>query len=324
MTDLAAIAIALVTAAAAAAGPLPQWGILLVALLFGTVDSFKIASAQAYTYDLVGPLLATSGIAIAAIGIKLMSAAGNLAAGPVMDTYGAAVAFLVVAATSALSATVLLLGAPSAEVHRRRTESAPAGPPLTVRGSLVLVRRNHVLALLALAVIVTEIFGFSFLVLMPVFADQVFDTDAAGYGLMGAVVRPRRGGRPGGRRDLRHPAHPRQRPADRERRLRRLADRIGPLADAGDRPGADLRRRWHGGRQRLAVPIAHAALDARYERGAAMGVWTFGVGCGPIGSLAVGISAASIGAPLTQAVSGAVLLVLAIGLSFNRALRTLR
>ena len=56
-TDLAAITIALVTAAAAATGPLPQWGILLVALLFGTVDSFKIASAQAYTYDLVGPLL---------------------------------------------------------------------------------------------------------------------------------------------------------------------------------------------------------------------------------------------------------------------------
>ena len=69
-----------------------------------------------------------------------------------------------VAATSAVSAACLVLGAPSAEVRRRRAESAPAEPPLTVRGSLVLVRRNHVLALLALAVIVTEIFGFSFLV----------------------------------------------------------------------------------------------------------------------------------------------------------------
>ena len=53
-------------------------------------------------------------------------------------------------------------------------------------------------------------------------------------------------------------------------------------------------------------------------------VWTFGVGCGPVGSLAVGLAAARVGAPVTQLVAGAILLVLTVGLSFNRALRTLR
>jgi MFS family permease len=324
VTDVVAIAVALVTAAAAAAGPLPQWGILLVAFLFGTIDSFKIASAQAYTYDLVGPLLATSGIAIAAIGIKLMSAFGNLAAGPVMDDYGAAVAFLVVAATSVASAAFLLLGAPSAEVRRRRAEAAPEGPPLTVRGSLVLVRRNHVLALLALAVIVTEIFGFSFLVLIPVFADEVFRTDAAGYGLMGAISGL------GGAAALVVVAIYGIR-----------LTRGSVLLTASGVFGASLIALAFSPTLAIAlVPIfivggmaavsdslsqslmQHSTLDS--ERGAAMGVWTFGIGCGPIGSLAVGIAAASIGAPITQAVSGAVLLVLAIALSFNRALRTLR
>ena len=70
VANVAAIGVALVTAGAAAAGALPQWAILFVALLFGIIDSFQIVSAQAYTYDLVGPLLATSGIAIASIGVQ--------------------------------------------------------------------------------------------------------------------------------------------------------------------------------------------------------------------------------------------------------------
>ena len=97
---------------------MPLWAILLSALLFGTLDSGQIVSAQAYTYDLVGPLLATSGIAIAAIGWQLMSALGNLVAGPIMDVYGPTAAFLVMAVALGLSAVLLLVGAPSAEVRR--------------------------------------------------------------------------------------------------------------------------------------------------------------------------------------------------------------
>ncbi len=85
LTNLAAIGLALLLSGAASLGALPLWAILLAALAFGTLDAGKIASAQAYTYDLVGPLLATSGIAIAAIGWQLMSALGNVVAGPIMD-----------------------------------------------------------------------------------------------------------------------------------------------------------------------------------------------------------------------------------------------
>jgi Na+/melibiose symporter-like transporter len=292
--------------------------------VFGIVDSFKIASAQAYTYDLVGPLLATSGIAIAAIGIKLMSALGNLAAGPVMDDYGAAVAFLVVAAASGLSVALLLLCAPSAEVRRRRAESAPAGPPLTVRGSLVLVRRNHVLALLALAVIVTEIFGFSSLVLMPVFADQVFGTDAAGDGAIGAVA-----GRGGAAAlvvvaiyGIRLTRGSVLLTASGVFGASLMALAVSPTLGVALVPIFVV-----GGMAAVSDSLSQSLMQRSTldsERGAAMGVWTFGVGCGPIGSLAVGLAAARIGAPLTQLIAGGVLLGLATALSFNRALRTLR
>ena len=324
VANVAAIGVALVTAGAAAAGALPQSAILFVALLFGVIDSFQIVSAQAYTYDLVGPLLATSGIAIASIGVQLMIALGNLAAGTGVDDYGAAVAFLVVAAASGLSAVLLLVGAPSAKTRRALAPAELDHPPMTVRGSLLLVRRNHLLALLAVAVIVTEIFGFSAWVLQPVFADQVFGTDAAGYGLMGAVMRI------GGAAALVVVAIYGAR-LTRGSVLLTASGVFGAslmaLALSPTLAVALIPIFVVGGMAAVSDSLSQSLMQRSTldrERGAAMGVWTFGVGCGPIGSLAVGVAAASIGAPITQAVSGAVLLGLAIALSFNRALRTLR
>ncbi len=324
LANLTAIAVSLVTAGAAAAGALPQWAILLVALLFGVIDSFQIVSAQAYTYDLVGPRLATSGIAIAAIGVQLGIALGNLTAGSVVDDYGAAVAFVVVAVASGVSAVLLLVGAPSAKARRALAPVAHDHPPMTVRASLILVRRNHVLGLLAVAVIVTEIFGFSAWVLQPVFADQVFGTDAAGYGLMGAVLRL------GGAAALVVVAIYGAR-----------LTRGSVLLTASGVFGAALMALAVSPTLAIAlVPIfvvggmaavsdslsqslmQRSTLDS--ERGAAMGVWTFAIGSGPVGSVAVGLAAARVGAPVTQLVAGAVLLLLTVGLASNRALRTLR
>ncbi len=322
--NLLGVALALTVAGVGAVTTLPQWAILLLALAFGTLEASKITAAQAYAYDLVGALLATSGIAIAAIGWQLMSAFGNLIAGPIMDTYGVPIAFLVVAAGLLVSTALLLVGAPTAEVRRRLAARDADDPRRTWRASLVLVRRNHVLALLALAVIVTETFGFSFQVLLPVFADQVFATDAAGYGLMGAVARV------GGACALVGVAIYGVR-----------LTRGSVLLTAGATFGCGLMVVSIAPTLAVAlIPIfvvggAAAVSDALSqslmqrstdpgERGAAMGVWSFAVGWGPVGSLAVGLSAARIGAPLTQAIAGAVLLGLAIALSFNRALRSLR
>jgi MFS family permease len=324
LANVAAIALALALAAVASVGTLPLWALLASALAFGTLDATKIASAQAYTYDLVGPLLATSGIAIAAIGTQLMSALGNVTAGPVMDLYGPSVAFLVVAAALGLSTVLLLVGAPSAEARRRLAASDPASPPLTVRGSLALVRGNHLLALLALAVIVTEIFGFSSMVLLPVFADQVFRTDAAGYGAMAAVMRV------GGAAALVVVAIYGTRLTRGSVLLTTSAvfgSALVVLAISPSLALAFIPIFIAGGAAAVSDSLSQTLMQRSTpdrERGAAMGVWTFSIGWGPFGHLAVGVAAARIGAPLTQLVAGGVLLLLAVGLSFNRALRTLR
>lgn len=324
LTNVIAIGLALLLAGFASVGALPLWAILATALSLGTLDAAKIASAQSYTYDLVGPLLATSGIAIAAIGWQLMSALGNIVAGPVMDSYGPSVAFLVMAAALGVSTALLLVGAPSAEVRRRLAAPDPEAVPRTVRASLLLVRRNHVLALLALAVIVTEIFGFSSMVLLPVFADQVFGTDAAGYGAMGAVMRL------GGAAALVVVAIYGTRLTRGSVLLTTSAvfgSALVALAVSPSLAVAFIPIFLAGGAAAVSDSLSQSLMQRSTEdseRGAAMGIWTFAVGWGPVGHLAVGLAAARVGAPLTQLVAGGVLLLLAVGLSFNRALRTLR
>jgi len=322
--NLIAIGVALVVAAVATLTALPLWAILVIALTLGTLDAAKIASSQAYAYDLVGPLLATSGIAIAAIGWQLMSALGSLMAGPVIDAYGLSLAFVVTALALTVSTVLLLVGAPTAEARRRLAAPQPGHVPRSVSASLDLVRANHVLALLALVVIVTEIFGFSSMVLLPVFADQVFGTDAAGYGAMGAVMRL------GGAAALVVLAIFGTR-LTRGRVLLTTSGAFGialiALAMSPALAIAFLPIFIAGGAAAVSDSLSQSLMQRSTEdseRGTAMGVWTFSVGCGPFGHVAVGLAAARVGAPLTQAVSGAVLLLLAVGLSFNRALRTLR
>ena len=322
--NLCVIAVSLGVAGLASVTSPAIWVIMLIALVLGILDAGRIASAQSYAFDLVGPLLATSGIAIAAIGWQLMSALGNLVAGPIMDSYGLGVAFVVVAAATGVSTILLLVGAPSAEARRRMATPDPDQVPRTLRASLLLVRRNHVLALLALVVIVTEIFGFSSMVLLPVFADQVFRVDAAGYGAMGAVMRL------GGAAALVILAVFGTR-LTRASVLLTTSALFGAalmlLAISPALAIAFLPIFVAGGAAAVSDSLSQSLMQrstAEGERGAAMGVWAFGVGCGPFGHVAVGVAAARVGAPVTQLVAGSVLLLLAIGLSFNRALRSLR
>jgi len=58
-----------------------------------------------------------------------------------------------------------------------------------------------------------------------------------------------------------------------------------------------------------------------HERGAAMGLWVFSIGFGPVGHLTLGAAASVFGAPIVQAVSGLMLVLVAGLMSLNRQLR---
>ena len=60
-----------------------------------------------------------------------------------------------------------------------------------------------------------------------------------------------------------------------------------------------------------------------HERGASVGIWFFGTGFGPFGSVALGALAALAGGPVAMFVSGVALATIVVGLTSVRRLRAL-
>ena len=197
-------------------------------------------------------------------------------------------------------------------------------PGVDFRRAITLVARNRLLAILSLAIILAEIFGFASQTLLPTFARDVFDVGASGLGIMMAV----RSG--GGALGL------------------LVLSRLGAEGRSGlvfvCAAGAfGLALLLFGATPVYAIALVMLGLSGlcasvmdtlgqtllqrnadERERGAAMGLWVFSVGFGPVGHLTLGAAASAFGAPITQAVSGLLLALVAVTMSTNRSLRRAR
>jgi len=315
----ACIGASLAIVAWAGGGSLPLWVLLGGSFLMGILDAGRIAAGTTYAFDLVGPLLATSGIAIVNLLAQSMGILGNLVGGVLLGGYGLVVALGVMSLTSLCSALVLGLS----RGHTRRTVERPRPAPAGLRTALTLLRRDRLLMLMFLTVVMVEVLGFSSMTLVPVFARDVVGAGPDAYGVMNAV----RG--LGGvigllvviRLGLR---------VTRGTALMAFDGLFGaalvffalspgllvallPLLVVGAAAaGADTLS------QSL---MQRATTDA--ERGAAMGIWAFAIGFGPLGHLAAGAAAGRFGAVPTQVVFGLALVGMASLLVLQPLIRDL-
>jgi MFS family permease len=306
-------------AALAWSGRLGLAEMLVASALLGIVDTMRGTAGQTYAFDLAGPSGSTNAIALSNLGAMLFGAAGGIAGGIVLDHVGAPATFLVAASSAAIAGSILLIAG------RRRPVGNPARHlALDARTSLTLLVRNRLVALIALVVILGEVLGFSSLTVYPAFARDVLGVDAAGLGAMSAA--------------------------------RSVGGVCGSLVLAGagirDRGGLLLvmmTTLFGLGLVAFAattsfvvslgllvvIGVAASALDTLGqallqrnvddgERGAAMGIWFFAIGFGPIGHLAMGAGAATAGAPLALGISGATLVVAMVGVTFFTTTRTIR
>ncbi len=303
-----AIVASLMALVAWSEGNLPLWVLLGGSFLLGILDAGRIAAATTYAFDLVGPLLATSGIAMANLLGQAMSIVGSLAGGYVLGRYGLVVALCLLSLSMVSSAVLLGLS----RGHRRRTTAGPRPAAAGLRVSLTLLRRHRLLALLFLTVVMVEILGFSSITLLPVFARDVFAGGPDAYGTMNAVRSF--GGVAGlvliigmGLRVTRGTA------------LMVLDAAFGValvlFAISPDFLVALLPLLLVGAAAASADSLSQslmqrASTDA--ERGAAMGIWAFAIGFGPIGHIAAGAAAGQFGAVATQVVFGLALAVLSL------------
>jgi MFS family permease len=189
---------------------------------------------------------------------------------------------------------------------------------------MTLILRNRRAALIALIVIICEVFGFSSITVFPTFARDVLGSDAAGLGglatarqigaIVGLLFLARIGltGSRGGRLVL----------------LATSTMGVGLVAFALSSSfalsfvllvvvGAAM-----AGSDTLGQALLQRNVNDT-ERGSAMGIWFFAIGFGPLGLIGLGAAANVIGAPAALAISGAILALFALGLSRVRAIHEL-
>ncbi len=317
VADLIGAAASGAVALVAIAGGLGFGVILVVSLMFGVIDTIRTTTAQAYVYDIVGTRLATSGIALSNLGTQLASSLGAFVGGAVLATAGVPQTFLI-ATVAWLVGAALLLRSPSS------TTDGAARPTLDLRRTVMLLLRSPGVAAIAIIVILAEVFGFSTTALVPTFAKEILLVDAAGLGLLVAA-----------------------------RSIGGVAG-LAWLATLGSSRGAGaliivatavfgLALATFAVSTVFAVSVvlmfasgaAAATLDSLgqvllqrtapdHERGAAMGIWVVSIGFGPIGVLALGAAAEGFGAPIVQAVSGSLLVIVALAMARFSTLPKLR
>lgn len=284
------------------------WSILVLVTLGGCVLAFTLTTRQAYTFDIVGPENALNGLALTAMSMQAGGIAGSIISGTLIEALGPGWQYIAVGACYAASALVLMA------TGKAEPALAPHREPVlqNLAGYIRLVRQNRILLALMCLASITEVFGFTHMTLLPVFAKEVLGVGPVGLGFMTAV---RQGG---GLLGL--------------AALARLRDYRGKgllmfIMAAGFGLGLmafSLSSNMVVFLAILAVVNACAmAVDTLYktlmqanvpneQRGRAMGSWTLSIGVAPVGHLGVGGLAGLMGAPGALLVNGAVLTFVSI------------
>jgi MFS family permease len=332
-TNASSVVLLLALVGLATGGLLTTPTLVGVSVLYGILDTVRMSATQAYAYDLVRSTRATSGMALTNLGTQLLSIVGGLAGGYTLERFGSPTTFGLIALAVLIAAVSPLLLASPAGPDARPISPPPAGriddwparrSGIDLGRAMTLLARNRILAVLALAIILAEIFGFATQTLLPTFARDVFHVGASGLGIMMAV---RSAGGAIGLLAL---------------SLLGAEGRSG-LVFVGTAGAFGLALLLFAVSPAYAVALILLAVSGfcasimdtlgqtliqrnadERERGAAMGLWVFSVGFGPVGHLTLGAAAWTFGAPLAQAVSGLLLVLVAGLMALHGSLRRAR
>ena len=285
------------------AGDPNVWAVFALVAAGGCVLAFTLTTRLAYTYDIVGHEHALNGLSLNQIAMQSGSIVGAIVSGALIEAVGPGWQYIVVAASFLGSAAVLLVIKSSAKVVQPERE-----PVLrSLAGYVVFLNHNRVLLVLMCLASITEVFGFTHMTLLPVFAKDVLNVGPAGLGYLTAVRQA------GGLLGLVLLANLRD--------YRRKGLLMFVIAGAF---GVGLMAFSVSSALVVFIVVLAAvnacamAVDTLYktlmqanvpdeQRGRAMGSWVLSIGVAPVGHIGVGALAAALGAPGALLVNGAVL-----------------
>src|SRR2546426_5253090 len=175
---------ALALAALVWTGRVTTWQVMVLAVFFGIVNAFDIPARQAFIVELVGKEDLMTAMALTSSMFNAARIVGPAVAGVLIGVAGVGMCFSLNGVSYvAVIAGLLAWGLPPF-VTRPMPTSAWEG----VREAVAFIRADTRVWVLVVLVAVFSVFGFPFIVLMPVVARDVLHTDARGYGLLMAAV----------------------------------------------------------------------------------------------------------------------------------------
>jgi len=179
-TQTIAMLLALILGLLTAFGMVHLWHVATLAFLLGLTAAFDMPARQSFIIEMVGKEDIGNAIALNAALFNSARLIGPAVAGALIVSVGTATCFFVNSA-SFLAVIVGLLLMKFPPFTPQSTKSSVLQS--TLEGLRYVRRTPHVLALIALVAIVT-IFGWSYSVLMPIFADKILGRGAKGLGML--------------------------------------------------------------------------------------------------------------------------------------------
>jgi MFS family permease len=276
------------------------WHIFFIAFTNGVAMVFNLPTQQSLAMDIVRSEGTMNAISLNTMGMRVVGIFGGATAGLVIEFFGLAWPFYIMA-LSCVAGIILLnrIG----RVERAGIKEGQSAWGTYLEG-MRLVATSQIVLVILLVTLVGEILGFSYMVMLPVFARDILEVGPLGLGAFSTATSV--GGLLAGL----------------------------SLASLGNFP--------HKGRLMLGIFLSFgiflvlfsqspwfpvslvlltaigamaAGLDAMghtilmlnvsgQQRGRAMGVWMMGIGFGPVGSITIGAVASLLGAPAAVTING--------------------
>ena len=160
------------------------WQVAALAAFLGVVNAFDIPARQAFIVDLVGKEDLMNAIALNSSAFNAARVVGPAVAGVLIGALGVGVCFLLNGVSYlAVIGGLLAMRLPPYVADPRRG-SAWAG----LSEAVAFIRSDRRIWTVVVLMAVFSIFGFPYLVMMPVFARDVLHRGATGYGVMMTAV----------------------------------------------------------------------------------------------------------------------------------------
>ncbi len=166
-------------------GGLRVWQVVVFAFVAGSVHVFDTPARQALVLDTVPRETAATALALTALAARFASAVGAIGAGALIPLAGVARSYLVIAGAFGLA--VLLVATLRVPQEHRVLVTMPPFSQSFHDASRLMIDLPTVRTLM-IAGVVCEIFAFSFMSALPLFAQDVLAVGVEGLGALNAAV----------------------------------------------------------------------------------------------------------------------------------------